>query len=458
MICSILYGLIKSLIAWTRALTATLVILSIVGCMATTAPVKPHAPLDARMEASEPVKVISVVPQERIVKNFNQSILSSPMLTPAPSYYSPGAQASFLLVGIALATIEREIGESIDVSRQEAAERELIPLLAEVDDVDFRADFWDALEGALSQATWMDVKEFYKSTKTAEAAIEEITQEPVITLVTGYSLTKEHAFVSETVLEYYLAGTKDPAYKLAFKYFDDPFKEIETPEDRINAWAANNGRAYREALISAIEDTLTVLRNNFLNPYDARQESQPLAHDSDHKILAKESGFVVSIPIAHANKSDKANSESKKLAVTGALNGEEIKSISSGGTENANPLKEGVGGPTYSLVLLEELNQYKGIWSIEMITPKGKIRKGRVILANKDSTWDINHKSRKNSCKGLPAPIVINEATADKLVFKVLKSKALRGCSDFTANLKLINERTLIGKSDDGRKLTLIRK
>jgi hypothetical protein len=53
---------------------------------------------------------------------------------------------------------------------------------------------------------------------------------------------------------------------------------------------------------------------------------------------------------------------------------------------------------------------------------------------------------------------MINEASADALVFQVLKSKTLRGCNDFTANLKPINEKTLEGESDNGRKLTLIKK
>lgn len=63
----------------------------------------------------------------------------------------------------------------------------------------------------------------------------------------------------------------------------------------------------------------------------------------------------------------------------------------------------------------------------------------------------------KDDCKGRPAPIVIKEASADVLVFQVLKSKALKGCNDFTINLKPINESTLEGESDDGRKITLTR-
>ena len=106
----------------------------------------------------------------------------------------------------------------------------------------------------------------------------------------------------------------------------------------------------------------------------------------------------------------------------------------------------------------EEINQYDGTWHVEMITPKGKTQKGTVLLTNNEGTWDIVHTKVKNPCKGRPAPIVINEASTEILVFVVQKSKALMGCNDFTVTLKPISETTLEGESNDGRKVTLIKK
>lgn len=92
-----------------------------------------------------------------------------------------------------------------------------------------------------------------------------------------------------------------------------------------------------------------------------------------------------------------------------------------------------------------------------MINAKGKTRMGLLEISNQGGTWDIEHTNVKNDCVGRSAPIEIKEASADVLVFHVRKSKALRGCDDFTINLKPINESTLEGKSDNGRKITLTR-
>jgi hypothetical protein len=106
----------------------------------------------------------------------------------------------------------------------------------------------------------------------------------------------------------------------------------------------------------------------------------------------------------------------------------------------------------------EELPQYEGIWKIKMITANGKTRKGVLEISNQGGTWDIEHTNVKDDCKGRSAPIVIKEASADVLVFQVLKSKALKGCNDFTVNLKPVNESILEGESDNGRKITLTKK
>lgn len=59
---------------------------------------------------------------------------------------------------------------------------------------------------------------------------------------------------------------------------------------------------------------------------------------------------------------------------------------------------------------------------------------------------------------GLPAPIAIQHASPDELVFEVNRSKVLKGCKDNIVTLKRVNETTLQGELDDGRKLTLVGK
>ena len=112
---------------------------------------------------------------------------------------------------------------------------------------------------------------------------------------------------------------------------------------------------------------------------------------------------------------------------------------------------------TSPLVLAQEANPYSGSWQVSMVNNKGEHRKGTVSLTDRDGTWDIEHQNVKNPCAGIRAPIVIRSAAADELVFEIVRSRSLRGCRDNVATLKRVNDTTLQGELDDGRKLTLSR-
>ena len=109
------------------------------------------------------------------------------------------------------------------------------------------------------------------------------------------------------------------------------------------------------------------------------------------------------------------------------------------------------------VALAEDQNPYSGTWHVNTVSNKGDPREGSVILKEQEGTWKINWMNVKNPCTGIRAPIVIKDASADGLVFEILKSRALRGCGDYVATLKRVNEMTLQGELDDGRKLTLVR-
>jgi hypothetical protein len=110
------------------------------------------------------------------------------------------------------------------------------------------------------------------------------------------------------------------------------------------------------------------------------------------------------------------------------------------------------------VALAQEPNPYNGTWKASLVTKKGETRKGTVILKNQDGTWDIQWQNVKNPCVGRPSPIVVQRTSTDELVFEINRSKALKGCKDNIATLKRVNETTLQGELDDGRKLTLVRK
>jgi hypothetical protein len=108
--------------------------------------------------------------------------------------------------------------------------------------------------------------------------------------------------------------------------------------------------------------------------------------------------------------------------------------------------------------LAQEANPYSGTWDARMVSKKGETRNGAVIIKEKDGTWDFNWQSPNNPCVGKRSPIAVQRTSAEELVFEVQRSKALKGCKDSIVTLKRVNETTLKGELDDGRKLTLMRK
>ena len=58
---------------------------------------------------------------------------------------------------------------------------------------------------------------------------------------------------------------------------------------------------------------------------------------------------------------------------------------------------------------------------------------------------------------GRAAPIAIQRATAEELVFEIKRSEALQGCKDSLAKLKRSDGNTLEGQFDAGRKIKLVR-
>jgi hypothetical protein len=110
-----------------------------------------------------------------------------------------------------------------------------------------------------------------------------------------------------------------------------------------------------------------------------------------------------------------------------------------------------------ALALTQEANPYNGTWHASLVNEKGISREGTVIINDQGGTWKITSRIFKNPCAGLQAPIVIQRTSTDELVFKIYRSRALRGCDDDIAILKRVNETTLQGELNDGRKLTLVK-
>ena len=108
-------------------------------------------------------------------------------------------------------------------------------------------------------------------------------------------------------------------------------------------------------------------------------------------------------------------------------------------------------------VLAQAPNPYNGTWRAEFETKKGADMQGTIVIKDQGGSWDMLSKSGSNPCLGRAYQIAVQQATTEALVFEISRSKALAGCKDGTATLNRIDDKTLEGEFDHGRRIKLIR-
>ncbi|MBT2303910.1 hypothetical protein J7E70_26050 [Variovorax paradoxus] len=110
-----------------------------------------------------------------------------------------------------------------------------------------------------------------------------------------------------------------------------------------------------------------------------------------------------------------------------------------------------------SASVIAQANPFNGTWLATFKTERGIDRDGTVVVENDGGSWDMNVPSRNNPCFGRKAPIEIQKATPEELVFVVARSKALTGCNDTRMVMKVIDAKTLKG-TFNGSEFTLTKK
>jgi len=111
-----------------------------------------------------------------------------------------------------------------------------------------------------------------------------------------------------------------------------------------------------------------------------------------------------------------------------------------------------------SPLFAQPANPYDGKWKLTFDGPRTTGLEGTVVVKGDSGTWnlDLTGQSR-NACFKHEAPIAVESATADELIFKLNRSKVLAGCEDTTMRFKKINDKTLKLDARDGRIFTLTR-
>ena len=108
---------------------------------------------------------------------------------------------------------------------------------------------------------------------------------------------------------------------------------------------------------------------------------------------------------------------------------------------------------------LDDSNVNDGKWSARIDGDDGKVaRQGRVVISDFAGEWrEIGQRRAGDLCRGTkPFPITVQRSTDKEMEFTVWAEQVSK-CPDFALTLKVVDERTLVGKTSDGREVSLTR-
>lgn len=113
----------------------------------------------------------------------------------------------------------------------------------------------------------------------------------------------------------------------------------------------------------------------------------------------------------------------------------------------------GLAGPAAA----QAPNPWDGAWHARFPDSRGATLEGRIVVEGSGGRWQIQFRSQNNPCFGREYPIVVKTATPGKLVFEVMRSDLITGCSNSTLTFTPVDDRTLEAPMSEGRKMTLTR-
>lgn len=111
-----------------------------------------------------------------------------------------------------------------------------------------------------------------------------------------------------------------------------------------------------------------------------------------------------------------------------------------------------------STALAQAPNPYNGTWTLRFDGARTADYEGTLVIQDEGGSWKVTAAApRSNQCIGREAPVSVQLASEDRLVFRVNRSKVLAGCTDWTMKFRKVDDRTLTGEFSSGRPVTLTR-
>lgn len=157
------------------------------------------------------------------------------------------------------------VESSIVKERQDALQGVIEPFYSQIDDYDFRREFWSALVPFLRSGYPLPVSSVVTTPVTVPKffadrwAAELPAGKSVMVLRTRYTFADQFRRLDvETDLDLWQRGKQQPTFANVYRYQS---ATVGTGErESINQWSANGGARYRQALAEGIQETLRMLR------------------------------------------------------------------------------------------------------------------------------------------------------------------------------------------------------
>jgi hypothetical protein len=213
-----------------------------------------HKPIDPNAIQSQATLVRSVIVQDEVI------------IPVKIEHANPGLAYGGGGVGALVHAISEAAHKAKNKSRMDEAARLLAPLRQKAVTVEFRADHWDALTNALASSRGIRLLKAEAATKYTKPTIADIKDQPFLSLLTVYSLTRNCSTLEIlTILQYFQAGNNQPAYSGALIYFSDEIGP-ERDEAAVAKWASDEAAPYKAAVREGIIETMKMLRADILEP------------------------------------------------------------------------------------------------------------------------------------------------------------------------------------------------
>lgn len=158
------------------------------------------------------------------------------------------------------------IDKGVNKSRGKKAEGRLAPLLEATADVDFRSQFWKALEAAVKDSTWMKVQQVEKLPIYTKEDIAKF-KAPLLMVNTIFELSPNAQVLTViTDAKLYMKNLKTPDYFGYYTYSSDRLAGVDVKDEAaIAQWSANKAMIYRERIAEAIEENIAMMKYDLLS-------------------------------------------------------------------------------------------------------------------------------------------------------------------------------------------------